>query len=226
MSATKQDKKDTTKEQASTSGSGQSQTSAEEQKAKEQVAARRRATEERNSRKEEWEADQERRRVEQGLPEGAVPENRDLRYNNTPDSAVVKALREAGDPRGGQTPAHGFEEYERAHSDAQIKKAAKESEGNGRYFAGQRGWINNPGEPDHGRAVGILAVSEYETDMDEVLDKVQGGRGKAKSYFTESRDGRAEKLTISAEHFLPCYEQAEWGKTPLMTARPDIGMET
>lgn len=177
-------------------------------------------------RQEEWETRQARLRTEQGLPEGAVPEDRELRYRDPPDSQVVQALREAGDQRGGQVPAMGFEEYERANSDAQKKKAAEESAGNLRFFAGQRGWVNNPGAPDHGRAVGILSVSEYETEMDEVLDRVQGGRGKAKAYFTESRDGRAEKLTISAEHFLPCYNEAEWGKTPLMTARPDIGLDS
>lgn len=182
-------------------------------------------TSKKSSEEEDWKADMERRRVEQGLPEGAVPENRDLRYRDTPDSAVVQALRDAGDPRGGQVPAMEYDAYERANSDAQKKKAAKASEGNLRFFSGQRGWVNNPGAPDHGRAVGILNVSEYESDMDEVLDRTQGGRGKAKSYFCESRDGRAEKLTISAEHFLPCYNEAEWGKTPLMTARPDIGMD-
>lgn len=177
-------------------------------------------------RREAFEERQNRLRLEQGLGPDAVPEDRELRYRDPPESKVVQALREAGDPRGGQTPPHGFEEYERADSDAQKKKAAEESAGNTRFFAGQRGWVNNPGAPDHGRAVGILNVAEYESEMDEVLDRVQGGRGKAKSYFTESRDGRAEKLTISAEHFLPCYEQAEWGKTPLMTARPDIGLES
>jgi hypothetical protein len=173
----------------------------------------------------EWEERQNRLRTEQGLPEGAVPEDRELRYRDPPESQVVRALRKAGDTRGGQTPAHGFEEYQRADSDAQKKKAAEESAGNTRFFAGQRGWVNNPGAPDHGRAVHVLNVAEYESEMDEVLDRLQGGRGKAKAYFTESRDGRAEKLTISAEHFMPAANEAEWGKTPLMTARPDIGLD-
>jgi hypothetical protein len=169
---------------------------------------------------EAWEKRQNELRMQQGLPEGAVPEDRDGRYNRTPDSAILTKLREAGDDRGGQTPAHGFEEYERANSDAQKKKAAKASEGNERFFAGQRGWVDNPGAPDHGRAIGILSISEYVSTQDELLDKVQGGRGRAKSYFCESRDGRAEKLTISAEHFRPCYNEAEWGKTPIMTPIP------
>jgi hypothetical protein len=180
----------------------------------------------RSDRQREWEERQNRLRVEQNLPEGAVPEDRELRYRDPPESQVVLALREAGDQRGGQVLAHGFEEYERANSDAQKRKADEESAGNHRFFAGQRGWVNNPGAPDHGRAVGVLHVAEYESEMDEVLDKVQGGRGKAASYFCESRDGRAEKLTISAEHFLPCFNEAEWGKTPLMTARPDIGLDS
>jgi hypothetical protein len=175
--------------------------------------------------KREWEERQNRLRVEQGLPEGAVPEDRELRYREPPQSRVVQALREAGDQRGGQVPAMGYEAYERADSEAQKKKAAEESVGNQRFFAGQRGWVNNPGAPDHGRAVHVLNVAEYASEMDEVLDRVQGGRGRATAYFTESRDGRAEKLTISAEHFLPATNEAEWGKTPLMTARPDIGLD-
>jgi hypothetical protein len=173
--------------------------------------------------KEKWEERMNRLRAEQGLGPDATPEDRELRYRDPPQSKIVQDLIDAGDPRGNALPPHGYEEYARADSDAQKKKAAKESAGNARYFAGQRGWVNNPGAPDHGRAVGILNVAEYESVQDEVLDKVQGGRGKAKSYYCESRDGRAEKLTISAEHFLPCFNEAEWGKTPLMTARPDIG---
>lgn len=183
-----------------------------EEKAPEEPEAPKEPTEE-----EKWQARQDRLRMEQNLPPHAVPEDRELRYRDPPDSVIVEKLREAGDARGGQVPAMGFEEHQRANSDAQKKKAAEASEGNERFFPSQRGWVNNPGEPDHGRAVGILSVAEYESEMDELLDKVQGGRGKAKSYFCESRDGRAEKLTISAEHFKPCYNEAEWGKTPIMT---------
>lgn len=160
-------------------------------------------------------------RSQQGLGENAVPEQRDLRYRDTPDSAIVNKLREAGDTRGGQTPPMDFDAYERANSDAQMKKAEEASRGNLRFFPGARGWVDNPGAPDHGRAVGILGVAEYESVQDELLDKVQGGRGKAKAYLTESRDGRAEKLTISAEHFRPALNEAEWGKTPTMTPIPD-----
>lgn len=168
-----------------------------------------------------WEDEMNRLRVEQNIPEGGVPERRDLRYRDTPDSAVVQKLREAGDPRGGQVPAMGYEEYERADSDAQKKKAAEESAGNTRYFAGQRAWIHNPGAPDHGRAIGILRVSEYESELDEIKDRLQGGMGKAKTYECETRDGRAEKMFVSAEHIRPALHEAEWGKSPLMTPIPD-----
>src|SRR4051794_14082863 len=71
-----------------------------------------------------WQERQDRLRVEQGLGPDAVPEDRELRYTSPPESAVVTALREAGDPRGMQVPAHGFKEYQRADSEAQKRKAA------------------------------------------------------------------------------------------------------
>jgi len=175
----------------------------------------------REERKQAWEDRRNQMRAEQNLPQGAVPEERNHRYDNVgQESAVAQALREAGDARGGQVPAMGFEEYERANSDAQQKKADKDSQGNLVFFNGQRGWVHNPGEPDHGRAIGVVRVSEYESEMDEVLDSVQRGRGKVKSYECSTRDGRSELLIVSAEHFRPCFNEAEWGKTPLMTPIP------
>lgn len=167
---------------------------------------------------EKWQARQDELRHQQGLNPDQVPEQRDLRYeNNTPQSVVHDRLVEAEDPRGGELPAHGFAEYERADSDAQKKKAAKESEGNARYFNGQKGWVNNPGQPDHGRAIGIVRISEYASPEDELLDSVQGGRGKVKTYECTTRDGRAETLMVSAEHFKPALDPSEWGKTPINT---------
>lgn len=175
----------------------------------------------RADREQAWEERRTRLRNEQNLPEGAVPEEREGQYERSHvDSAIVNKLREAGDPRGGQVPAMGFDAYERANSDSQKRKAAKASEGNLVFFNGQRGWIDNPGEPDHGRAVGINRVSEYMSEMDEVLDSVQRGRGKVKAYECTTRDGRSELLIVSAEHFRPCFNEAEWGKTPLMTPIP------
>ena len=189
----------------------------------EQVEQKEQAQEEKEpSAKEQWEAKMAKGRLEQGLPEGATPEDRESRYaDKNPDSAVVTKLREAGDPRGGQLPAHGFEEYERAASDEQKAKSAEMSASTNRFFNGTKAWIYNPGAPDHGRAIGINRVSEYESEMDEMLDSVQGGRGKVKSYECTSRDGRAELLIVSHEHIRPAHNEAEWGKTPLMTPIPN-----
>jgi hypothetical protein len=120
-----------------------------------------------------------------------------------------------------QEPAHGFENYERAQSEEQAKKAAEMSAGTNRYFNGTKAWIFNPGQPDHGRAIGINRVSEYESVEDEILDSVQGGRGKVKSYECTTRDGRAELMIVSHEHIRPAFNEAEWGKTPLMTPIPN-----
>lgn len=167
---------------------------------------------------EKWQAEMDELRLQQGLDSDAVPERRNIRYEDSvTQSAIHDKLVEAGDPRGGQVPAHGFKEYERADSDAQKRKAAKESEGNARFFNGQKGWVNNPGEPDHGRAIGIVRISEYASVEDEVLDSVQGGRGRVKTYECTSRDGRAETLFISAEHFKPAVEAVDWGRTPINT---------
>lgn len=170
------------------------------------------------SAEEKWQQRQDELRLQQGLGPDAVPEQRDIRYNDgVSQSAVHDKLVEAKDPRGGELPAHGFEEHQRADSEAQKKKAAKESEGNARYFNGQKGWVNNPGAPDHGRAIGIVRISEYASPQDEIIDSVQGGRGKVKTYECVSRDGRSELLFVSAEHFKPALDPSEWGKTPINT---------
>lgn len=170
---------------------------------------------------ERWQQEQDELRLQQGLSPDQVPEQRNIRYDDSvTHSAIRDKLVEAGDPRGGELPAMGFEEHQRASSDSQIKKAQKESEGNARYFNGQKGWVNNPGAPDHGRAIGIVRVSEYASPQDELLDAVQGGRGKVKTYECTTRDGRAELLQVSAEHFRPALDASEWGKTPITTPIP------
>jgi hypothetical protein len=171
--------------------------------------------------KEEWEALRTQRQTEQNLGPDGTPEDREARFRPAPESAVVQKLREAGDQRGLQEPAHGYEEHKRAASKAQMNKAEKESAGNNRYFNGTKAWIYNPGAPDHGRAIGINRVSEYESVEDELLDAVQGGRGKVKAYECTTRDGRSELMIVSHEHIRPAFSEAEWGKSPIMTPIPD-----
>jgi hypothetical protein len=170
------------------------------------------------SNEKEWQAEMDELRLQQGLGPDAVPERRDTRYNDSvSQSAIHDKLVEAGDPRGGQVPAMGFKEYQRADSDSQKRKAERESQGNARFFNGQKGWVDNPGAPDHGRAIGIVRISEYASPEDEILDSVQGGRGKVTTYECTSRDGRAETLFISAEHFKPALDAVDWGRTPINT---------
>lgn len=169
--------------------------------------------------KKEFEQRMEEQRIAQNLPEGAVPEQRPIASQTVddPHSRVFKELQDAGDDRGG-VPAMDKAAYDRAQSDAQARKAAKESETPDRFYPGARAYIENPGAPDHGRAVAINRVEEFASFQDQALGSsgvpAQMNAAKVKSYECRSRDGRAELLIVDAEH-LRRSEEADWGKTPI-----------
>ena len=175
--------------------------------------------------KKAFEARQAELAASQNLREGAVPEQRPIASQRVddPHSDVYKKLREAGDARADDTPMP-FSAYTKAQSDAQAKKAAKESRFETRVYPGARGWIDNPGEPDHQRAVAINRVNEYASVEDELkaASGTEAGRfAEVKSYECMSRDGRAELLIVSAEHLkFDRSGGAEWGKTPIMQTLP------
>ncbi len=170
--------------------------------------------------KKEFEQRMEEQRNAQNLPEGAVPEQRPIASQTVddPHSEVFKKLQEADDPRGLNQPAMDKAAYDRAQSDTQAKKAAKESETPDRMYPGARCYIENPGAPDHGRAVSVNRVEEFASFQDQALGSSgvpqQMNSAKVKSYECRSRDGRAELLIVDAEH-LRRSEEADWGKTPI-----------
>lgn len=172
--------------------------------------------------KKEFEAQQAERAREQNLPEGSVPEQRPIASQTVDDeqlhSGVYKKLREAEDDRAG-APAMPFSAYTKARSKEQMRKAAKESKQVTNHPNGTRAWINNPGEPDHGRAVAVNRVNEYASVEDERIAAAGNPNSRfaeVKSYECTSRDGRAELLIVSAEHLkIDTSGGADWGKTPL-----------
>lgn len=162
----------------------------------------------------------------QNLPEGAVPEQRPIASQKAshPHSRVYDALVEAGDPRAGNSgdPNVGWkptqEDYERTASAAQARQSDKESLKVVRLYPGARCWVDNPGQPDHGRAVAVNRVQEFEDVANELLAGAgtdQSRNAMVKSYECVSRDGRSEFMIISAEHLRVAPVEAEWGKTPL-----------
>jgi hypothetical protein len=173
----------------------------------------------------------ERRKAEaetQGLPEGAVPEQRPQAFLQPadPHSRVYNDLVEAEDARAGNSgdpnvgPRHTKADFDRASSKAQAKKSADESLGAQRLYPGARGWINNPDTPDHGRAIAINGVAEYENEVQEfvaTLGTPASRFAKVKSYNAVTRDGRSEHMVVDAEHIQADVSGgAEWGKTPLL----------
>jgi hypothetical protein len=155
--------------------------------------------------------------------EGAVPEQRPIASQTVddPHSEVFKKLQEAGDPRAG-VPAMDKAAYDRAASKSQAQAAAKESIAETRLFPGARGWIDNPGAPDHGRAVAVNRVTQYKTGQD-ATNAVSGipelmRQAAPAEYECMTRDGRAELMLVSAEHIRADTSGGnDWGKTPLTT---------
>lgn len=172
--------------------------------------------------KKEFEELQAQRAREQNLPEGSVPEQRPIASQTVDDeslhSGVFKKLREAGDDRAG-APAMPKSAFDKAASDAQRKRAAKDERTVGVLHPGARGWIDNEGAPDHGRAIAVNRVESYASEADEQRAAVGGPNARfaeVATYECVSRDGRSELLIVSAEHIrLDSTGGREWGKTGL-----------
>src|SRR5436853_7853261 len=109
--------------------------------------------------KAEFERRMEEARIAQNLPEGAVPEQRPIASQvvDDPHSGVYNALKEAGDPRAG-VPAMDKSAYDRAASEGQARKAAKESRTRTRLYPGARAYIEDPEGSGFRRAVAVNRV--------------------------------------------------------------------
>lgn len=166
-----------------------------------------------------FEEERAREAQAQNLPEGAVPEQRPIAsQQGVTHSGIYEKLKAAGDDRAG-APAMPKEAFDKAASDAQAKKADKESRHPSRLYAGARAWINNPGSPDHGRAVAVNGVSEFSSVEDErtaAAGTPESRFANVASYECMSRDGRAEHLIVSAQHLrVDTSGGVDWGKTSL-----------
>lgn len=172
--------------------------------------------------KKEFEERQAQLAREQNLPEGGVPEVRPIASQTVDEEAqhskVFKRLRDAGDDRAGAK-AMPKSAYDKAASKSQKDKAAKEERSVTLLYPGARGWIDNPGQPDHGRAIAVNRVESYASVEDERIAAAGGPASRfaeVATYECQSRDGRAELLLVSAEHIrLDTTGGREWGKTPL-----------
>lgn len=168
----------------------------------------------------EFEARMQEQRNAQNLSDpNAVPEQRPIASQvvDDPHSQVYKDLQEAGDPRANNEPMD-LDAYKRAQSPEQAKKAAKQSREVTRLYPGARAYIENPGQPDHGRAVAVNAVHSWADPQSELLaasGTVEGRFAAPAEYECMSRDGRAELMIVSAEHLRVPSNQADWGKTPI-----------
>lgn len=169
----------------------------------------------------EWEAKQDQLRREQNLPEGAVPEQRPIASQtvDNPHSRVYNELTAAGDPRGGGQPAMGKEAYDRADSQEQKDKAASESQVRQRLYPGARAYVEDPGAPDHGRAVAINGVATW-ASFDDQLRGTSGvpamqDMAIPAEYEVCFRDGRAENSVVAADKLRVPNEQGDWGRTSI-----------
>lgn len=163
---------------------------------------------------EELSAEEQERReraASQNLdPDTQVPETRPQAATSggAPDGEVRKRLVDVGSPLA-QLADGGMDQeaYDRATSDAQARKAAKQSLPPERLFPGAHCVIVNEdddGSEHNGRSCSVNRVAEWESDE----DRAKGTSGDAelmlyarvKTYEVSTRDGRAETLFVSAEH--------------------------
>lgn len=160
---------------------------------------------------EEWEAQRRAAAMQQGLdPDdpNQVPEDRTKGPIAAPPitGEVQQRLQDSGSPLASNAPAHGYEEAKRAHSEAQKRKAAKNSLGAERMFPGAYCVIDNPsgdGSEHNGRSVAVNGVNEWESVEEERIAAAgtpSSRFAKVKTYDCSTRDGRAEHLVVSAEH--------------------------
>lgn len=159
--------------------------------------------------KEEFETRMDTLRREQNLPEGAVPETRP-QATISPDpvhGSIHEKLVDADSNLVDEgTPAMDKAAYDRANSDEQAEKAAKESFGPERLYPGAHAYIENSrgkGKEHNGRAVAVNGVNEWASPEDELLAAAGTPNSRfaqVQSYDCSTRDGRAEHLVVDAKH--------------------------
>ena len=151
--------------------------------------------------REEFEAQRAQEAQAQNLPEGAVPETRpQATINPDPVKGKVAAeLEERGE--GHAAPAATLDDYERAASPEQARKAAKQELPPERLFPGAVCVIADEDDVRYGVNVAINGVSEWASPEDEVkasLGTPDSRFAQVKSYSVTTRDDRAEAITVEA----------------------------
>jgi hypothetical protein len=172
------------------------------------------------SSKKDFEQKQREAAAAQNLPEGAVPEVRPIASQTVDDQAlhskVFRELRDSGDDRGG-APAMPKSAYDKAASQDQLTKSRRESR-MPRLHVGARGYVDNPGSPDDGRAISIVRIAGYgspEAEMIATMGNPESRFAEPTEYECTTRDGRAETLLVDAKHFRTMERSEDWGRTPI-----------
>lgn len=157
--------------------------------------------------KKDREDEREEQRIAQNLPEGAVPEKRPQATTHRVEHGQIhdRMVEEHGHALG-EEPAMDQDAYDKAESEAQAKKAAKDSLPPERFYPGAHAVIVNPdgdGKEHDGRMVAVNAVHAFESKADELM--AASGTPSARfatvdSYEVRTRDGRGEMLIVSADH--------------------------
>jgi hypothetical protein len=166
--------------------------------------------------KAEFEQNMEEARKAQNLPEGAVPEQRPIASQTVddPHNPQYHRLKEAGEI---EQPAMPKSAYDKAGSDSQMKKAAKEAgDAPERMYPGARGYINKG--PREGAAVAVNRVVSFKSFEDQMRGTSgvpeQNNNATVAEYEVTTRDGRAETIVVNAEDITRGDPQ-HWGRTSL-----------
>lgn len=151
------------------------------------------------------EEERAQRAADQNLPEGAVPEQRPQASQQTDPSDKVselsKRLAEAGEAPEANNEPMPQEAYDKASSDSQMKKAAKESKSEGIMVGNM---VESTKGPHEGRIFAVTRLVSFKTAAD-LVEKLAGSPEQLYSVATEveataigdERDG--ERLILNVE---------------------------
>lgn len=140
-------------------------------------------------------AEQARKAAEQNLPPGAVPEQRPIAsqvVDDSQESETYKKLRDSGE----LNQKASFEDYERAASKEQAKKAAASSQSES-LIPGATVKITKG--PNEGR-VGVVLSVNYDGFEEEQKaksgDQAVARFARVDTYIVRTRDGRTDTLEV------------------------------
>lgn len=141
----------------------------------------------------------------QGLPDGAVPEQRPIasQVSSAPDSQTVQRMDEQGvNVAGADDSAMKKAAYDKAQSESRQKEAAKESRSETRFPTGTRVKVNKKDKINEGRIAVTTRIASFKSAADALKNLIGNEESRfaeVAEYEVEFKDGRNDRLVLPAD---------------------------